>query len=92
MMQRVVNVETKADLKSSAMVRNLDACYPKSHYFSHIIFLKTQTQRFNTKKSKLEEFKPKKSKLANIKTSATFYPNFTEPRKTSYQDKKKKYF
>ena len=38
--QRVVNMEAKAGLRSSTMVRDLDAHCPRGHYPSHNTFSK----------------------------------------------------
>ena len=51
MVQRAVNAEAKAGLKSSTMVRNLDARCPSGHRLSHNISYKVQTQGFSYKDS-----------------------------------------
>ena len=85
----MVNAKAKVDLKSSIMVRNVDSCCPRDHCPSQNTSTKVQTQGSTTKKSKPEEFKPKDLKPANGKTPALLHTD--EPKKTSYQDKKKKY-
>ena len=40
MLQKAVNAEAKAGLKSSTIVRNLDAHCPRGHRLSHNTFLK----------------------------------------------------
>ena len=89
MVQRAVNAEAKAGLKSSIMVRDADSRCPRGHCPSQNTSTKVQTQGLTAKKSKPEESRPKKLKLADGKTSAL--PRTDEPGKTSHQDKKKKY-
>ena len=91
MVQRAVNVKIKAGLKSSAMVRNLDAYCLRGHRLSHITSAKVQIQRFNIKEFKPKESKPIKFQLAknNILTPPRF--KSIEPGKISYTDKKKEY-
>ena len=89
MVQRAVNAEAKADLRSSIMVQDADSRCPKRHCPSQNTSTKMQTQGLTVKKSKPEESRPKDLKLANEKTPA---PTRTdEPGKTSRQDKKKEY-
>ena len=71
MVQKAVNVEAKANLRSSTMVWDLDICCPRSHRPSYNTFLKVQTQ--GSKNS----FRPKKPKLKDPK-SAQSYDNMTE--------------
>ena len=59
MMQRMVNVEVKISLQSSAIVQNADFCYFKSYCFSYISALKMQIQGSPTKKSYLKKSKGK---------------------------------
>ena len=89
-MQRIINVEAKAGLRSSIMIRDADSRCPRGHYPSQNTFFKVQTQGSIAKKSKPKEFRLKDSKPANGKTPAP--PHINEPGKTSRQDKKKKYF
>ena len=44
MVQKTINVEAKAGLRSSTMVRDLDACCLKGHHPSQNTFSKVQTQ------------------------------------------------
>ena len=90
-MQKAINVEIKMSLKSSAMVRDLDAHCPKGHCFSYITLAKVQIQGFKIKKSKLEEYKSKKSKPAKDKTPVSPRSKSTEPKKTSCIDKQREY-
>ena len=53
--QKAVNIEAKADLKSSIMVRHIDSCCPRSHCLSQNISIKVQIQGLTVKKSKPEE-------------------------------------
>ena len=62
-MQKAVNVEAKAGLKSSIMVQNSDIHCHKSHCSSNIIASKVQTQETIAKDSHLDEPKVKKAKL-----------------------------
>ena len=89
MVQKAVNAEAKAGLKSSIMVRDADSRCPRGHRPSQNTSTKVQTQGSTAKESKPEESRPKELKLANEKTPAP--PRTNEPRKTSRQDKKKEY-
>ena len=89
MMQRAVNAKAKTDLRSNAMVRDLDAHCPRSHCFTHATLVKVQTQGFNTKESKPKEFWPKELKSAKSKNPAPPHSEFTELGKTSRINKKK---
>ena len=64
MIQKTVNAEVKADLKSSTIVWDLDAHYLRGYHPSYISFLKIQTQNSSIKKSKAKKLKPKKPKPA----------------------------
>ena len=90
MVQKTVKVEAKADLKSNIMVWDADSRCPRSHCPSQNTFAKVQNQGSTAKKSKPEEFRPKNSKPANRKTPVP--PCINKLRKTSRQNKKKKYF
>ena len=89
MMQRAVNVEAKASLRSSIMVRDADFRCPRGHRPSQNTFIKVQTQGSTTKESKPKESRPKNLKPADGKTPTL--PHTNEPGKTSYQNKKKEY-
>ena len=88
MMQKAVNIEIKTGLRSSTIVRDLDAYCPQSHCSSHATLAKVQTQEFNTKKFKRKESRPKESKLAKDKTLAAPRFKSTKLGKTSRIDKK----
>ena len=53
--QKIVNIEVKASLKSSIMIWDLDAYYFKGYCLFHNTFSKMQTQGSIIKKSKLEK-------------------------------------
>ena len=81
MVQKVVNAETKADLKSRIMIRNADSCCPRGYCPSQNIFIKVQTQGSIAKEFKPKESRPKDLKPANGKTLAP--PRINKPRKAS---------
>ena len=89
MVQRTVNVEVKAGLKLSIIVRNADFRCPRGYRLSQNTSIKVQTQGSTAKESKPKEFRPKDLKPANVKTPAL--PRSNELRKISCQDKKKEY-
>ena len=91
-MQKAVNVQAKAGLKSSDIVQDSDICCPKGHRPSNSITSKVQTQVTTGKISKLEKSRLKESKLAEVKNPVALRSKSTEPRKISCIDKKKKYF
>ena len=65
MAQRLVNAEAKAGLRSSTMVRELDARCPRGHRPSHNTSSKVQTQGSSHKNSpRSDEPKPKDPKPA----------------------------
>ena len=77
-MQKAVNAEAKAGLRSSTMVQNSDARYPRGYRLSHNTSSKVQTQGS-------KEPKPKKPKPAPSRDDAA------EPaKKEDRKDKKKK--
>ena len=88
-MQRAVNAEAKAGLRSSIMVWDADSRCPRDHRPSQNTSTKVQTQGSTAKESKPKESKPKDLKLANGKTPAP--PRTNKPKKTSCQNKKKEY-
>ena len=91
MVQRAVNAETKAGLRSSTMVRELDARCPKSHRPSHNTFSNVQTQRTTVKEPHTEQSRPKQAKQANGKAPVPPRSEFTEAGKTSRTDKRREY-
>ena len=71
MVQRVVNAEVKAGLRSSIMVRELDARCPKGHRPFHNTSSKVQTQGSSHKNSpRSKEPKPKDMKPAPSRDNA----------------------
>ena len=86
MVQRAVNVEAKASLRSSTIVRELDASCPRGHHPSHNTSFKVQTQGSSHKDSpRSEEPKPKDSKPASSRDDTA------EPvKKEDKKEKKKK--
>ena len=91
MVQKAVNAEVKAGLKSSTMVRDSDIRCPKGHRPSNSTISKVQTQRTTVEESKPEESRPKELKLAEGKNPALLRSESTEPGKTSRTDKKREY-
>ena len=63
MMQKVVNVEIKAGLRSSTMVQNSDICCPRGYRLFNSTSLKMQTQGITIKDSHPEEPKIKEARL-----------------------------
>ena len=89
---RRVNVEAKAGLKSSTMVRKSDIYCSRGHRLSHNTFFKIKTQGSSHKDSPhTKESRPKKAKQADGK--APTLPRFksTEAGKTSRTDKRRKF-
>ena len=85
MVQRAVNAEVKANLRSSTMVRELDACCPRGHRLSHNTSFKMQTQGSSHKNSpRSKEPKPKDPKLAPSRDDVA------EPAKKKDRTEKKK--
>ena len=89
MVQRIVNVEARADLRSSIMIQDTDSHCPRGDLPSQNTSAKMQTQDSTAKESKPEKSKPKEKKLANGKTSALY--RFDNAVKPNCQEKKKKY-
>ena len=85
MVQRTVNVESKASLRSSIMVRDLDICYPKGHCLFNCTTSKMQTQGTTIKDSHLEKPKIKKAKLILSRAA-----NANKPSEQARKEKKKK--
>ena len=88
--QRTVNVEAKAGLRSSTIVRDSDARSPRGHRLSHNTFSKVQTQGTTAKKPRAEEPWPKEAKQANGKAPTPLRSD--ELIKPTRQKKKKKYW
>ena len=84
MMQKAVNVEAKAGLKSSTMVQDSNARCFRGHYLSHNTSSKVQTQG-SKNSSRSKKPKPKNPKPAPLRNNAA------EPtKKEDKKDKKKK--
>ena len=90
MVQKAVNVEAKAGLRSSTMVQKSDARCARGHRPSHNTSLKIQTQGTTAKKTRTEESRPKKAKLTDGKVPAL--PRSNEPAKPNYKKKKREWF
>ena len=88
--QRAVNAEAKAGLRSSTMVRNSDARYPKGHRSYHNTSSKVLIQGTTAKKPRAEEPRPKEAKQADGKAPAP--PRSNEPIKPTRQEMKKEYW
>ena len=86
MVQRAVNTETKAGLKSSTMVRKSDARCLRGHRPFHNTFSKVQTQKTTAKESRIEESRPKEAKSTNGKAPAP--PCSDKPAKPNHKKKK----
>ena len=82
MVQRAVNAEVKAGLKSSTMVQDSDIRCPRGHRPSNSTAAKVQTQE--TKDSHPEEPKVKETRLALSWAEAS------EPSEQACKEKKKK--
>ena len=91
MVQRAVNAEAKAGLRSSTMVRESDARCSKGHHLSHNIPSKMQTQGTTAKKPRTKEFRLKEAKLTDGKNPALPRSKSAEPGKTSRTDKRREY-
>ena len=88
MVQKAVNAKTKAGLRCSTMVWNLDIRYPRGHHSSYNTSSKVQFQGSNNKDSFYsKEPKPKDLKLAPSRdeTAAKL------AKKKDKKDKKKKF-
>ena len=84
--QRAVNTEVKAGLRSSTMVRNSDICCPRNHCLSNSIASKIQKKKiiaknFPQEEPKVKEVKPILSRVAEA----------SEPSKQARKDRKKKW-
>ena len=72
--QRVVNAEAKAGLRSTIIFRDLDICCFQGHYISNITASKVQIQKITAK----DFSRPKEPKTKKIKSVCT---NATKPSK-----------
>lgn len=87
MLQRAINVEIKASLRSSVIVWNVESYCFKSYCLFHNTSAKVQIKGLIAKKSKSEESKFRKSKLAIKKFFAP--PHINKPIKLIHQAKEK---
>ena len=85
MVQRAVNAEAKAGLRSSTIVRDSDARCPRGHRPSHNTSSKVQTQG-SKDLSRPKETKPKDPKSAPSRDDAA-----ESPKKDDKKDKKKRF-
>ena len=85
MVQRAVNAEAKAGLRSSTMVRNLDARCPESHCLSHNTSSKVQTQ------GSKDLFRSKETKSKDPKSALSRDNTAESPKKDNRKDKKKRF-
>ena len=85
MVQRAVNAEAKASLRSSIMIKELDVRCPRGHHPSHNTSFKVQTQGSSHKDStRSKEPKPKNPKPTLSRDNAA------EPAKKEDRKEKKK--
>ena len=82
MVQKTVNAESKAGLRSSTMVRDSDIRCPRGHCSFNSTAAKVQTQ--GTKDSQAEELKLKKTRPAPSRSKAS------KPSEQACKEKKKK--
>ena len=75
MVQRAVNVKTKAGLRSSIMVRNINSHYSRDYHSSQNTSIKIQTQNLTIKESKPKKSRPKEIKLANSRSFILSHSN-----------------
>ena len=90
MVQKIVNAEAKAGLRSSAMIRDSDICCLRGHRPSNSIASKVQTQGMSAKEPRPEESKIKKAKRAKKKAPAPPRTNAAESSEQGKKDKKDK--
>ena len=92
MIQKAVNTEAKAGLRSSTMFWNSDIRYSRDYRPSNNIASKVQTQGITTKDSHPEEPKIKKARLTSsqAKISKLFEQARKERKKKKYQEKRDK--
>ena len=85
MVQRAVNAEAKAGLRSSTMVRDSDARCPRGHRPSHNTSSKVQTQ------GSKDSSRPKETKPKDPKSAPSCNDAAESPKKDNRKDKKKKF-
>ena len=90
MVQKAVNAEAKAGLRSSTMVRESDARCPRGHRPSHNTSSKVQTQGSSHKDSpRTKKSRPKEAKSTDGKAPAP--PRSNEPAKPNCEKKKREW-
>ena len=85
MVQKAVNAEAKAGLKSSTMVRDSDICCSKGHRSPNSITSKVQTKGTTAKNSDQEEPKVKKIKPTLSRVTET-----NKPSEQAHKEQKRK--
>ena len=92
MMQKAVNAESKAGLKSSTMIRDSDIRCPRDHCLSNNTALKVQTQGTTIKDSHPKEPKVKETKptLSRAEASKPSEQARNEKKKKRHQEKRDK--
>ena len=90
MVQRAVNAEVKAGLRSSTMVWDLDIYCPRGHRPSNNTTSKMQTQGTTAKDSFRPE-KPKAKEIKSVRTDAVESLKQDKKNKKNRQDKKQKF-
>ena len=78
MVQKAINVEVKAGLKSSAIIQDSDIHFLQGHRPSNNTVSKVQTQGTFAKKPRPKESRPKKAKPAKGKALALTRANAPE--------------
>ena len=89
MVQKIVNAEAKASLRSSTMVWDTNIHCSKGYRYFNNTASKVQTQEITGKEFKPEKSRPKESKSAEGKNPTLPRSKSTEPGKISYTEKKK---
>ena len=90
MVQKVVNADAKAGLRSSAMVRDSDIRCPRSQRPSNNTASKVQTQGTSAKKPRPKESRPKEAVPAKGKAPAPPRTNAAESSEQGKKDRKNK--
>ena len=85
MVQRAINAESKAGLRSSAMIRDSDIHCPQSHRLSNNTASRVQTQGTTAKDSHKEE-----PKVKEVKPTLSRAAEASEPLEQARKEKKRK--
>ena len=85
MVQKTVNAEAKAGLRSSTMVRDSNICCLRGHCLSISTASKIQTQ-----KTTANDFYLKELKVKNVKPTSSWAAEASKPLKQTCKKKKKK--